>query len=851
MNILGFSESFATLPSTIAPALQGQTEASFVAALQAALPGLPEPKSEGQEAAECVLATLRQQVAAPPIFAASPALPECPPEVAKSPTPERPNFTPPVPRKTPRQSEPDTALGEAPLFYFYQNDPTEPQDGSEADAAGAAPLCSNAVELEPERPPHEVQVSAEGFESEIKTQQPLSRETKDVAPQGGPALKTEVDLLPQEKKATAVMPGQGRPRLGAEVDLLPQEKKATTVMPGQGRPRLEAEVDLLPQEKKATAVVPSQGRPRLEAEVDLRLPQAKKTTEVSDNGRPQLDFGSPEPLKQSKKPAASVPEQGTQETAAAVTGLRRLRRVVGVTGERKSAALEQPETKVVTAAVEAQQSFPKVAPPVLEVPDNPAELSLKLERGVGKLQAATPPLAQNAETVVTQKNPEYSLLETLAAVPIISGKAPKMLAAGIRRDLEEVEMPAETMATETEPVTPAIAMAAQVEATDAPQIPDRAKKFTANSETESEPLKGPSAPRSRSMSRSPILPKIAELQEPEGKASVQIGPLYPAPNFLNPTPEATSTRPAQRLQARTSPELSAPPAESSSKRAFPKSDTIIFPGIGQGDAPALEASSDLPTLLKKLQIRELSNPEAQPEIRQRPMLAELMQRIQGASAPVLNLPKAPADAPTKQVVEPLLSLLAEKKLQFESDSETDTDTPPEAPNPLPTLLPQEPKSAADPEAAEPVIAANLPDQVEHNQRLARQQGQALKEKPRELELQLHSERLGEVAARLKVEAGGHWTAHVQLRDAQVEQSVRQELHQLQETRGLDGFTTSLSQDDRDQRGAFQGFSFEQQQPRGQAGILQKKSLAPSTSVDPLPIARVSSVHGSSRLNIRA
>lgn len=806
MNILGFSESFATLPSTIAPALQGQTEVSFVAALQAALPGLPEPKSEGQEAPECVLATLRQQVSAPPIFAASPALPECAPEEAKSPTPDRPNFTIPVTRKTPRQPEPDTVLGEAPLFYAYQNDPTEPQDGSEADAAGAAPLCSNAVELEPEGPPHEVQVSAEKLESELKTQEPLSRETKDVAAQAHPALEAEVDL--------GLKPG----------------KEATAFFPGQGRPRLEAEVDLLPQEKKATAVVPGQGRPQLDFEVDFR---------------------SPDPLKQSKMPAASVPEQEPQEAPAAVTGLRRLRRVVGATGERKSAALEQPETKVMMAMVEGQQSFPKVAPPVLEVPENPAELSLKLERGIGMLQGAAPPLAPNAETIIPKKQQEYSPLETLAADAIISGKAPKMLAAGIRLNLEEPEMPAETMAIETEPVTPVVVTAAQAEAPEAPAIPARAKISAANSETESEPPKGLSEPRSRSMSRSPILPNSAELQKPGDKPTVEIRPLSPAPNFLKPTPEAKITRPAQRLQTWTSPEVSAPPAQSTSERAFPNSDTIIFPGIGLGDAPAPETTSDLPTLLKKLQIRELSNPEAQPETRQRPMLAELMQRIQGAPAPVLNPPKALANTPTKQVVEPLLSLLAEKKSQFESDSETDTDTPPEAPNPLPTLLPQEPKSAADPEAAEPVLPVNLPDQVEHNQRLARQQGQALKEKPRELELQLHSERLGEVAARLKVEAGGHWTAHVQLRDAQVEQSVRQELHQLQETRGLNGFTTSLSQDDRDQRGAFQGFSFEQQQPRGQAGVLQKKSLSPSTSVDPLPIARVSSVHGSSRLNIRA
>ena len=143
------------------------------------------------------------------------------------------------------------------------------------------------------------------------------------------------------------------------------------------------------------------------------------------------------------------------------------------------------------------------------------------------------------------------------------------------------------------------------------------------------------------------------------------------------------------------------------------------------------------------------------------------------------------------------------------------------------------------------------DQVEHGQHLARLQGKALIDKPRELEVQLHSDKLGAVAARVKVEADGQWTAHVQLRDAEVERSVRQELVQIQETRGLEGFTTSLSQDQRDQRGTFQGFSFDQQQRGGQV-LAQKKSANPSTFSDPLPIERVSSANGNSNgLNVRA
>lgn len=161
------------------------------------------------------------------------------------------------------------------------------------------------------------------------------------------------------------------------------------------------------------------------------------------------------------------------------------------------------------------------------------------------------------------------------------------------------------------------------------------------------------------------------------------------------------------------------------------------------------------------------------------------------------------------------------------------------------------KPASLPETAEQVLHTQLPDALEHAQRLARQQGQSLLEKPRELELHLHSQQLGDVAARLKVEAGGQWTAHVQLRDAQVEQSVRQELQQIQDTKGLEGFTTSLSQDSRDQHGPFQGFSFEHQQPRSRSGFLQKKSPTPSTSDDTLPIARTSSVHGHHGLNVRA
>ncbi|ODT77634.1 hypothetical protein ABS71_02460 [bacterium SCN 62-11] len=264
----------------------------------------------------------------------------------------------------------------------------------------------------------------------------------------------------------------------------------------------------------------------------------------------------------------------------------------------------------------------------------------------------------------------------------------------------------------------------------------------------------------------------------------------------------------------------------------------------------------LPGTIRNLVVRELSGQTVQPveaAPAERPLLAELMQRIQAAEQPVATV-KVAVEAPvTKPGLEPLMALLSEKKTSSEPGSDSDSEREPESDQPAAApALPFAHKTEATPESApEHKAPVKLIDQVEHGQHLARLQGKALVDKPRELEVQLHSEKLGAVAARVQVESGGQWTAHLQLRDAEVERSVRQELVQIQETRGLEGFTTSLSQDQRDQRGSFQGFSFEQQQ-RGPLGFPQKKSANPSSFGDPLPIERVSSANGNSNgLNVRA
>lgn len=280
------------------------------------------------------------------------------------------------------------------------------------------------------------------------------------------------------------------------------------------------------------------------------------------------------------------------------------------------------------------------------------------------------------------------------------------------------------------------------------------------------------------------------------------------------------------------------------------------PGVVPKDASALPTSfRDVTVREVAVQAQTKAQPAAAPPA-QRPLLVELMQRIQAAETgqPMARAVKVVSgSSPVKPGLEPLMALLSEKKSHSESETESDHEGEVESPHGLPSPAPFTAQAPTDaPKVEEAAAPVKVLDQVEHAQHLARLQGKALIDKPRELEVHLHSHKLGEVAARVKVESDGQWSAHVQLRDAEVERSVRQELVQIQETRGLEGFTTSLSQDSRDQRGSFQSFAFDQQQSRTPLGFAPKKSVQPLTSADPSPIAKSSSVHGSpSGLNVRA
>lgn len=291
--------------------------------------------------------------------------------------------------------------------------------------------------------------------------------------------------------------------------------------------------------------------------------------------------------------------------------------------------------------------------------------------------------------------------------------------------------------------------------------------------------------------------------------------------------------------------------------AQPSARWFGLPGLAGSEeaAPRRQQGSPLASDFRELVVREIPGqvPAQAAPPAQRPLLVELMQRIQSAETGHTLAPsvRAVSEAPVKSGLEPLMAQLSEKKGRSEREAELD----PEAENPegAPSLAPVFAQARSDaPEVEESAAPVKELDQVEHAQQLARLQGKALIDKPRELEVHLHSHKLGEVAARVKVESDGQWSAHVQLRDAEVERNIRQELTQIQETRGLEGFTTSLSQDSRDPRGAFQGFAFDQQQSRTPFGLAPKKSVQPLTSADPSPIGKSSSVHGSpSGLNVRA
>ncbi|MBS2037839.1 hypothetical protein JST97_22835 [bacterium] len=273
-----------------------------------------------------------------------------------------------------------------------------------------------------------------------------------------------------------------------------------------------------------------------------------------------------------------------------------------------------------------------------------------------------------------------------------------------------------------------------------------------------------------------------------------------------------------------------------------------------------ESSPALPDHLVSLAVNLLKQ---QPRPNSQPLRQEILQRLQ---SPEL-LPNQPAGVPATSVV-----LAQVEKIQVETLEETkpkQTEGPrtesEEVRPPLSLDAPTRPASVLSTPKETNGSTAQVPDATENIQRLARQQGRALIEKPRELDVHLRSERLGDVSAHLKINAGGHWTAHLQLRDAQVEQSVRQELNQISENRGLEGFTTSLSQDNQGGQGSFQGFSFQQeQQPRshfGQGDLERRQrtyqgnsSSQASTFDESLPIEGVSSVHGthaSGGLNVRA
>lgn len=338
-------------------------------------------------------------------------------------------------------------------------------------------------------------------------------------------------------------------------------------------------------------------------------------------------------------------------------------------------------------------------------------------------------------------------------------------------------------------------------------------------------------------------------------------PLIPAAPIAQPAPQPTQPRPqatpvrsqptttrSPLLEARLQTPISAAPPQP--KLVVANFQQVLVKAIEP--APPAEPTPALPEHLVNLAVnllKQQQNPVNQP-LRQ-----EILQRLQSPESP--SLPPTPVVL--AQVEKMQFETLEEKPRRASEEPQSESVETAQVLSVDSPMQPATPSGAARPQPS----AIQVPDASEHIQRLARQQGKALIEKPRELEVHLHSERLGEVAAHVKVSPGGNWTAHLQVRDTQVEQSVRQELSQISETRGLEGFTTSLSQDSQQEQRQSFSFQHEQQQrqnfaqgdlERRQRTYQGKTSGQASTSGETLPIERVSSVHvthASGGLNVRA
>jgi hypothetical protein len=811
VNILSFSESLAgvSLPGTTA--VPAPSAISFADALQAAQPDVPaEVPTAGCEipqATECVLETLRQQTAetpAPPIFAARPAsAPSLPvtSAVEALPQPTAPAMTAPEPEALP------------------------------------SPVVSAViVALQPER-------VLPDLEAEPDPAEPSNQETTPrPVPVGPPAAP-----VPSLKSK--------RPRAPEE----PVEQEQAAYEPEQASSAAEQQVEPALEPEPVAAARPRVGRNSAKtaraaksAGIEKATPEAAPPAPVIPAAEVVNQKPLEQPVESPEATHAKVSKQTPPRAAQPQKALPQMGLPQGSLPEAPDQATVQPQAATeTTVSREPKDPWPAAdgQPSVLAAAAQPP-VSLQVAAD-GK---------SSVQTVVAQPRQELPQAPTTPIAMDMTPSAP-------------VENPVWTNSQAPEPVPPGPEVKPLPVPADAPpSLPADAATFPAGTG-----WTPPSATAAAVQTATPPAqpqadPSTAELTRPVRNRAVA-RPAQDAPRLAA---AAVAFEVARQLPLQTLSQASAPPSQADPKPAV-SSETVATqaqPAIASAEAawfglsatgavqpgtpPERKDASGLPTSFRDLTVREVT-PQPQPQQaaappNQRPLLVELMQRIQAAETgqPLARAVKTVSEAPVKSGLEPLMALLSEKKSRNESASELDKEG--ESPEGLPSspthFSAQSPSDA--PKVEETAAPVKVLDQVEHAQHLARLQGKALIDKPRELEVHLHSHKLGEVAARVKVESDGQWSAHVQLRDAEVERSVRQELVQIQETRGLEGFTTSLSQDSRDQRGSFQGFAFDQQQSRTPLGLAPKKSVQPLTSADASPIAESSSVHGSpSGLNVRA
>ncbi|MFN8611108.1 MAG: hypothetical protein U0931_26430 [Vulcanimicrobiota bacterium] len=368
----------------------------------------------------------------------------------------------------------------------------------------------------------------------------------------------------------------------------------------------------------------------------------------------------------------------------------------------------------------------------------------------------------------------------------------------------------------------------------------------------------------------PVQARPAREKPPELLISAPTARRFPTPN-AEPLRSDPSRSPSMQLIS--TGELGRSPGlEQRLQQPLPAAEVVAKVVVGNFQQPERPPSeSPLPFLPPQLATLAENLLRQQGPVNH-PLHQEILQRLQAGQPPAQPVPAASSLATaTASPILPDSSLVLAQAEKLYSDGEKSQPDQPPAASDQPEFVPLCPAETQPQANSEKPLERSqgaprpTPDATEHVQRLARQQGQALLEMPREVEMHVRSERLGDVAAHLKVNPGGSWTAHLEVRDAKVEHSLRQELGQISESRGLEGFSTSLSQDSRDHHGSSQGFSFDQNhQPRSSFGrgdldrrqrtYQGKNSPQASTSGDLLPIEKASSVHGthaSGGLNVRA